>query len=245
MTMGMFTRILDPVTKEEFQVKFGNDTCKLHVLGDKLWEVEDGLYWESADDKWVVVVQDGTIVAVLRSALDGNEDHIDRMSFETDLLRELFWPGSVEGLFDEWMKWESEIPSLWRRIKEWLWGLMWWRRKRQIGQFTKWVLPMVRKTYPKLAMDQIVSVQSMTAEIEMDVESRKATEEETARDRRIAHQGDAIERFVKVLGSEFKFDFEYTIPCSCCGGKLTFSKSSWNGHRHVRCETKGCGSWME
>lgn len=35
------------------------------------------------------------------------------------------------------------------------------------------------------------------------------------------------------------------IECPMCKGKLHLSQSSYNGHVHGQCETKGCVSWME
>lgn len=41
------------------------------------------------------------------------------------------------------------------------------------------------------------------------------------------------------------FDKQETIKCPVCGGALTLSQSSYNGHVWGRCKTKGCVSWME
>lgn len=35
------------------------------------------------------------------------------------------------------------------------------------------------------------------------------------------------------------------IECPVCKGRLHLSQSSYNGHVHGKCETKGCASWME
>lgn len=35
------------------------------------------------------------------------------------------------------------------------------------------------------------------------------------------------------------------VECPQCKGKLHLSQSSYNGHVHAHCETKGCVSWME
>jgi hypothetical protein len=35
------------------------------------------------------------------------------------------------------------------------------------------------------------------------------------------------------------------IECPACKGRLHLSQSSYNGHVHGHCETKGCVSWME
>lgn len=35
------------------------------------------------------------------------------------------------------------------------------------------------------------------------------------------------------------------IECPVCKGRLHLSQFSYNGHVHVRCETKDCLSWME
>ena len=37
-----------------------------------------------------------------------------------------------------------------------------------------------------------------------------------------------------------------SLACpSGCGGTLSYSVASVNGHMHARCSTKGCASWME
>lgn len=40
-------------------------------------------------------------------------------------------------------------------------------------------------------------------------------------------------------------DRREVIECPKCNGKLHLSQSSYNGHVHGHCETKGCVSWME
>lgn len=37
-----------------------------------------------------------------------------------------------------------------------------------------------------------------------------------------------------------------TIKCPCCeDGKLSFSRSGYNGHVHAKCSTDDCVAWME
>jgi hypothetical protein len=36
-----------------------------------------------------------------------------------------------------------------------------------------------------------------------------------------------------------------TVDCPVCQGRLHLSQSSYNGHVHGKCETKGCVSFME
>lgn len=40
-------------------------------------------------------------------------------------------------------------------------------------------------------------------------------------------------------------DRREVIECPKCKGRLRLSQSSYNGHVHGHCETKGCVSWME
>lgn len=40
-------------------------------------------------------------------------------------------------------------------------------------------------------------------------------------------------------------DRREVVKCPVCKGKLHLSQSSYNGHVHGKCETKGCLSWME
>jgi len=36
------------------------------------------------------------------------------------------------------------------------------------------------------------------------------------------------------------------MPCPAgCGGTLTYSVASYNGHMHAQCDTEGCAAWME
>jgi len=42
-----------------------------------------------------------------------------------------------------------------------------------------------------------------------------------------------------------KQDRRDVIECPACKGRLHLSQSSYNGHVHGKCETKGCVSWME
>lgn len=42
-----------------------------------------------------------------------------------------------------------------------------------------------------------------------------------------------------------KQDRREVIECPQCKGRLHLSQSSYNGHVHGHCETKGCVSWME
>lgn len=42
-----------------------------------------------------------------------------------------------------------------------------------------------------------------------------------------------------------KQDRHEIIECPKCKGRLHLSQSSYNGHVHGHCETKGCVSWME
>lgn len=133
--------------------------------------------------------------------------------------------------------WTKESP-LWKRIWWKVSRLFWWRRKKESERSRQLV-------FPRIDIEQMSSVLPMTAETGVKFEERQATPEEVEDSRRSVEQMDAIERFVKTMGRDFTYDFSYTIPCPCCGGSMRFSKSSWNDHRVVECQTDGCGSWRE
>lgn len=77
-------------------------------------------------------------------------------------------------------------------------------------------------------------------------------EEAEAQDRewseRLERTGKARAAIVEHCGGPWKRGMsgsQGTIECPCCGGKLSFSRSGYNGHIHARCSTEGCVRWME
>jgi len=49
----------------------------------------------------------------------------------------------------------------------------------------------------------------------------------------------------KVKRENFGKAWSGTVECPVCKGKLWMTHSSYNGHVHGKCETKGCVAWME
>lgn len=76
---------------------------------------------------------------------------------------------------------------------------------------------------------------------EAEAEDRKLEE-------RFAKIGQARGAIVAACGGPWKRGTPASnglIVCPCCGGKLSFSRSGYNGHIHAACSTKECVRWME
>lgn len=68
-------------------------------------------------------------------------------------------------------------------------------------------------------------------------------------DKRMEATGVARKAIVESLGGHWKKGMGSSsgnITCPVCTkGRLSFSRSGYNGHIHARCSTEGCVSWME
>lgn len=70
-------------------------------------------------------------------------------------------------------------------------------------------------------------------------------------EKRAEEMEEAMERMLVVMPvvndwrDKKPFGKQEVIECPKCKGRLHLSQSSYNGHVHGQCETKGCVSWME
>lgn len=65
---------------------------------------------------------------------------------------------------------------------------------------------------------------------------------------RFARTGLARQAIVDSLGGPWKKGVagsQGAIECPVCQGRLSFSRSGYNGHIHAKCSTAECVSWME
>jgi hypothetical protein len=103
----------------------------------------------------------------------------------------------------------------------------------------------VRKKFPSLLAEDIVTVQPMTAPTDTKFVTRGITEEMKEAAFRFDAACAAVQDFFKSDQGDKWADKTYQIDCPNCDGKLSFGGNSYNGHVHACCSTEGCCSWME
>jgi len=113
----------------------------------------------------------------------------------------------------------------------------------------------------EITLDEMVSEQPMTAPVEgLQWERRVLTPEEREALRRQGEACDVACRAIRdrlgdptvghtvLQGSGLPREIykvgEMSCPV-CKGGILRYRWSSWNGHIHAKCSTKGCVDWAE
>ncbi len=78
--------------------------------------------------------------------------------------------------------------------------------------------------------------------------NHKPTPEELAEDAEAEAWMEKVLTMLPILKAEFKpgqQGVSQNTPCLICGKPVHVSRSGYNGHLNVRCETDDCMSWRE